>query len=220
MRVCFVLAIYLCLPWINGCRTEVLEVADGFCDQFDLGNSSRVDMTMQSPKCTAAKGLPGSNVLCVDMNGQTVDGLKALDWTGFKDGNGVDRWDIIDGKLQVKNFSTFMMSSCSFTMPAINLNDVDKQKYKSVTLSVVQRVDMADQQQIAQIFLGTDLPARQMWYGTGRNPRQTSTLNIVPGDLPTGLNGVYQFLFKLNATQPGSPVQNWFIESIAVNLVP
>ena len=203
-----------------GCEDQLVPISDGGSPGDAKNCSAMPDMTIPTAPCLAAKGLSGDNLLCIDFSQvKSLSDPKLARWD-FSNPVSCPGWEILNDKLQVKNFSTFMMSSCSFTMPAINLNDVDKQKYKSVTLSVVQRVDMADQQQIAQIFLGTDLPARQMWYGTGRNPRQTSTLNIATADLPTGLNGVYQFLFKLNATQPGSPVQNWFIESIAVNLVP
>jgi hypothetical protein len=56
-------------------------------------------------------------------------------------GNCIAGWEIATGKLQVKNFGTFV-GTCSFTMPLTDLASPANQKYQSVTLAVVQRVDL------------------------------------------------------------------------------
>jgi hypothetical protein len=114
-----------------------------------------------APPCAAASGLPGDNLLCVDFSaipeGSLGTSLPAQ-LSGWNFANAVpDCWEIKSGKLQVVNFAGFM-SDCRFTMPAINLNDADKQKYAGLTLAIVHRVDLSEADQKIQVMLGPGRP--------------------------------------------------------------
>ena len=181
------------------------------CPFPDLAGS---DLATTQPKCAAAKGLTGDTLVCVDfskVNGLTDPLLIGWDFTSLCPAG----WEIVVGKLQVKNFGSFA-SSCSFTMPA--LSAADFQKYASYTLAVVQRVDLNSLQQKAQVMLGGDDDQKRLldWM-TGPQPRQKKVYEITKGDLPTAAMGGFQPFFKLNsAVGFGAGYQGWQIESIAV----
>lgn len=127
-------------------------------------------------------------------------------------------WGIMNGKLQVNNFSAFTNGDCGFSLPAINLKDADKLKYKNLTLSIIQRVHLTETDQKGYILFGSsDASTRLMHELTGKQARQQNSITVERGDLPTAVNEVYQYWFKLSAASPGTVLQNWFIESIAVN---
>ena len=173
-----------------------------------------------APPCAAASGLPGDNLLCVDFcaipEGSLGTSLPAQ-LSGWNFANAVpDCWEIKSGKLQVVNFAGFM-SDCRFTMPAINLNDADKQKYASLTLAIVHRVDLSEADQKIQVMLGQDDPNKRLvtqW--TGRQQRQVSTIALMRADLPTAVSGMVQPLLKVSSVAP-YPFLGWQIESIAIN---
>lgn len=173
-----------------------------------------------APPCAAASGLPGDNLLCVDFSaipeGSLGTSLPAQ-LSGWNFANAVpDCWEIKSGKLQVVNFAGFM-SDCRFTMPAINLNDADKQKYASLTLAIVHRVDLSEADQKIQVMLGQDDPNKRLvtqW--TGRQQRQVSTIALMRADLPTAVSGMVQPLLKVSSVAP-YPFLGWQIESIAIN---
>jgi len=171
------------------------------------------DLATPAPKCAAARGLAGDNLLCVDFN--AVSGLsdpKLRDWN-FNCTMGL--WVIQDGKLQVNNFSTFM-STCTFQVPAVSA--ADYAKYNRFTLSVVQRVDLNELSQKAQILLGADdPPTRLLLQLTGKQPRQRNVYEVQKGDLPLPAMGGFQPLFKISSTvQAGTANAGWQIESIAI----
>jgi hypothetical protein len=173
-----------------------------------------------APPCAAASGLPGDNLLCVDFSaipeGSLGTSLPAQ-LSGWNFANAVpDCWEIKSGKLQVVNFAGFM-SDCRFTMPAINLNDADKQKYAGLTLAIVHRVDLSEADQKIQVMLGQDDPNKRLvtqW--TGRQQRQVSTIALMRADLPTAVSGMVQPLLKVSSVAP-YPFLGWQIESIAIN---
>ncbi len=201
---------------IAACQTVELTIPDGGVGCPALDASTTVpDLAVAPPKCAAAKGLQGDNLLCVDF--KDVQMPSSLTGWNFNCMQVFDSWTTTGGKLQVNNFSTFM-STCSFTLPA--LSAADYQKYSSFTLSVVQRVHIDDMSgQTAQVMLGADAPAtRLITQWTGKGARQTSTLTITKADLPNGGTGAYQPLFKITSTTTaGGSFQGWLIESIAVN---
>ncbi len=184
----------------------------------DLG-TSLPDLAMPPPaKCAAAKGLAGEPIICVDfdkVSGLSDQGLKDWNFTG----NCIAGWEINGGKLQVKNFGAFV-GTCSFTMPLTDLAAAANQKYQSVTLAVVQRVDV-DQNalppQTAKLILGQDLAQREFTTLTGKNPRQQNQYTLTRSDLAAvpGVGTNFQPLFKLSsgALYAGT---GWQIESIAV----
>ena len=194
-----------------------------YCSQEwkpDLG-TSLPDLAMPPPaKCAAAKGLTGDAIICVDFD--KVSGLSdqaVKDWN-FTPGGGCPGWEINGGKLQVKNFGTFV-GTCSFTMPLTDLAAAANQKYQSVTLAVVQRVEIntvpiANKNQTAQVFVGLAMPTLQLSSYTGSNPRQQTTHAVTRTDLVT-LRGdaAFQPLFQL-ASAAAFLSQGWQIESIAV----
>ena len=181
-------------------------------------NCPSVDLAPPAPKCAAAKGLTGDTLLCVDTDKITLSDLRTQGWTGFKDGTGTDCWEINGGKLQVKNFGSFV-GTCSFSMPLTDLSSSANLKFQSVTLAVVQRVDVNEatsKQQTTQIYLGVAVPANRLSFASGSNPRQTNSFAVSRTDLVT-LRGdaAFQPLFQL-ASASAFLGQGWQIESIAV----
>lgn len=203
-------SVVFCLLALIGCKNELVPIADGG-EATDLNCPAAPDMATQAPKCAAAKGLAGENVLCVDFKDVTaLSNLIGWDFTTI--GGGC--WETMAGKLQVKNFSTFM-STCGFTLPA--LSAADYQKYGSFTLSVVQTVDLNPTQQNAYIYLGAELPAQRIWTVTGKYTKATTAIQIAKGDLPNGGSGAYLPLFKVTSGVGGGGFTGWQIESIAIN---
>ncbi len=173
------------------------------------------DLTVSPPKCAAAKGLAGDNLLCVDfskVNGLTDPLLNGWDFTTAGTCPG---WEIASGKLQVKNFGAFV-GTCSFTMPLTDLAAAANQKYQSVTLAVVQRVDLNPVSQKAQMMLGLDDPTTRLIDETrGTQPTQQRVYAVQKVALPNGGGAAYQPLFKLTSGALYAGV-GWQIESIAV----
>jgi hypothetical protein len=187
--------------------------------QTDMPTCVVPDLATAAPKCAAAKGLTGDALICIDFD--KVSGLsdQALSGWDFKTNCGAG-WDIATGKLQVKNFGTFV-GTCSFTMPLTDLASPANQKYQSVTLAVVQRVDLNSNpavQQKAQPFLGLADPFRQIDFTTGSNPRQQKVYSLTRTDLATvsGVGTNFQPLFQLTSPVAAPGNTGWQIESIAV----
>ncbi len=178
------------------------------------------DLAPLPPKCAAAKGLSGDTLHCVDFKmlpDQTLTGKPAVlaDWDFDLKGC----WEIATGKLQVKNFGTFV-GTCSFTMPLTDLASPANQKYQSVTLAVVQRVDLnasALPPQTAKSMLGLDDPSRLLTTTTDKTPRQQQVYSLTRSDLAAvpGVGTNFQPLFKLSSGALYSGA-GWQIESIAV----
>ncbi len=186
----------------------------------DLG-TSLPDLAMPPPaKCAAAKGLTGDALICVDfpaIPGQSLGSTlppSLAGWTFGKDAMNNDCWQIASGKLQVKNFGAFV-GTCSFTMPLTDLASPANQKYQSVTLAVVQTIDLNPAKQGASAYLGVRLPSQQIWYTTGTNPKTVTSLQIAKAALPNGGTSSYQPLFELTSGLAGGAT-GWQIESIAV----
>lgn len=212
---CFLLSAALGLLACSGPR---IETPDGFmygCTTPDGGPPSP-DLATPAPKCAAAKGLAGDNLLCVDFKDvQMPSSLTGWDFAT----SCPTLWTTTGGKLQVNNFSTFM-STCSFTLPA--LSAADYQKYSSFTLSVVQRIDLNETQQRVQVMLGVDDPPNRLLSQlTGKQPLQRSIYEVAKVNLPLMAMGGFQPLFKLTSTvAAGGTAMGWQIESIAINGVP
>ena len=209
----------ICVMGLASCDLQPhAELPDGFCAQIDMKGTA-ADLAPSSGPCAAAKGLSGTNLVCVDfgtVSSLTDQSLARWDFTT----NCGSNLEINAGKLQIKNFAGFM-GSCSFLLPAINLTDADKQKYQYFTLSIVHSLDLNKQKQTAAVYLGTDLDTQQMWLGTGANPRQTTTVTVAKAALPNGGGTAYQPLLKLaSSVAAGGTAQGWQIESIAVNASP
>jgi hypothetical protein len=177
-------------------------------------NCAMPDLAPPQPKCAAAKGLTGDAIVCVDFD--KLSGLSdqtVKDWN-FTPGGGCPGWEIVGGKLQVKNFGAFV-GTCSFTMPLTDLAAAANQKYQSVTLAVVQTLDLNPAKQGASAYLGVRLPSQQIWYTTGTNPKTVTSLQIAKAALPNGGTSLYQPLFELTSALAGGAT-GWQIESIAV----
>lgn len=219
----FVVSFGLC---VSACdRGPYVLYPDGFPHGCPTADAGIPDLTPPKPKCAAALGLTGTPILCVDFEaiGDRVLGstnpapLDAWDFDRAAKGC----WQIKSGKLGVVNFGGFA-DTCSFKMPNTDLAAPLNAGFSSVTLAVVQRVDLNDkpaQFQSAQIMLGLDDSNRRFEYRTGSNPRQQNVNTLTRADL-AGIPGVgtnVQPLFKLtSAAAAGSSYSGWEIESIAV----
>jgi hypothetical protein len=175
------------------------------------------DLATPASKCAAAKGLAGDNLLCVDF--KDVQALTSLSGWDFSCTGGAS-WGSTGGSLQVNNFGTFD-KDCFATLPKLNLNDADKQKYKSLTLSLVQRIELNDPEQRAQVFLNdTNDASRQMYFATGKKKpsKQVTTVTLDKQDLPVTVNNAPQWILRVSSTTGfGSGYAGWQIESIAIN---
>jgi hypothetical protein len=174
----------------------------------DGGTAALCDMKMAPPpdlapppaKCAAAKGLAGDVLanICVDFNkvtGLSDQALMGWDFTSLCP-NG---WDVVGGKLVIKNFGQFA-STCS------------------VTLSVIQRVDINASQQTALAALGSALPVRTFWNSSGKTEHQQLMISMTRTDpVPTAANQIFQYLLQLTSgVMAGGTATGWQIESIAV----
>lgn len=207
---------------IGGC-TE-LRPQDGYvCVPADMmlncqpTNQTMPDMLVAPPKCAAAAGLAGTNLLCVDFDKVTSLTDPALASWNFN-ANLTGCWQISAGALQVQNFAAFS-GSCGVTLPSIDFKISANQSYQRATIAVVHKLDLSDPDQKAQIFLDLDDPARLIYQTTARPgiPAQATTvLTVNKSDLPMGLMSVYKFFLKVSALSP-YPRQGWQIQSVAVN---
>ncbi|HND09809.1 MAG TPA: hypothetical protein PLY80_05210 [Pseudomonadota bacterium] len=180
-------------------------------------NCPSVDLAPPAPKCAAAKGLTGDTLLCVDyssLGNQLLTATPPPELPGWKF-DATNCLEINGGKLQVKNFGSFV-GTCSFSMPLTDLSSSANLKFQSVTLAVVQRVDVNPVSQKAQLMLGLDDPTTRLIDETrGTQPTQQRVYTVQKVALPNGGGAAYQPLFKLTsgALYAGS---GWQIESIAV----
>lgn len=200
------------------CSCPPLE-ADCNCSSVDAGcpQANMLDMATPPPKCAAADGLKGDNLLCVDFkNVQMLPSLSSWDFTC----TGGASWTTSSGKLQVNNFSNFM-STCSFTLP--KLSEADLKTYNKVTLSLIHTVDISEPAtQRVQVMLGSDDPSKRLldWM-TGKQPRKQWTQTVSKADLPMAAMGDFQPLFKFSSgNSAGGAFNGWQIESIAIQGVP
>ena len=177
------------------------------------------DLTPLAAPCAAAKGLGGDILRCIDFSAIAdgpITNPPPAQLTGWDFNNPPNCWEIANGKLQVRNFSSFA-SSCGFLMPAVSATDYNK--YNRFTLAVIQTVDLNDQQQRAQILLGLDDPGtRLLKQETGKQPRQRNLYEVTRTALPNGGTNSYQPLFKITSgVGVGGTAQGWQIESIAIS---
>jgi hypothetical protein len=219
-----ILAISSALLVISACKYNDAELnydeLHKYCSEEwkpDLGGKP-ADLSVVGPKCSAAKGLSGDAIVCVDFD--KVSGLSDQALTGwdFTTNCGAG-WQIAGGKLQVKNFGSFV-GTCSFMMPLVDLGALGNQKYSSVTLAVVQRVDLnpsASPAQTAQTMLGLDVSTREFATATGSNPAQQNVHVLSRTVIQTMTGGTnFQPLFKLTSGAAHPTGTGWQIESIAV----
>ena len=160
LRFCAPLALILSLLACS--EPKALDDAGQKCPASDL-SASPVDMAAAAPKCAAAKGLPGDNVLCIDFDKITQlsdPALAGWNFSSYSGGNCAG-WQISGGKLQVNSFSS-LVGSCGITMPGFDLKLPANQKYVSATFSIVHTVDLVEGQQQAQVYLGQDAAGRQI----------------------------------------------------------
>ena len=180
------------------------------------------NMATAQPKCAAAKGLSGTNLLCVDFD--KVASLTDAALTGWKfdAATPCPGWQISRGYLQVQNFGSFV-GNCGLTLPPIDYKAAANQSYQRVTLAIVHRVAMSDPAQKAQVFIDLDDPARLIHQTTskpGISTLTTTTLTVNKADLPMTLLSVYKFFLKAGSLTAVGGRQGWQIQSIAVNGLP
>jgi hypothetical protein len=206
---------WLWLAWV-GC-TDWKELQDGGALSADQKCPSLPDLTPPAPKCSAAQGLSGDNLLCADFTSPQVLGeLTTAGWhftTGMT-GNCAG-WTVMNNSLQVTNYSA-LLGSCAFSMAPVLASDYGK--YNSFTLSVVETVDINSAKQSASIYNGVVPGQNILWSQTGTYPQQTLTISLTKAALPG--SGMYQPLFQISSLMGSSGNQGWLIESIALNASP
>lgn len=210
----------LSLTVLGGCPyIEPRPDVDLSCPSTD-GKPATADMATPAPKCAAAKGLAGDNLLCVDFDKVTQLTDPALAGWNFN-ANMTGCWQISGGYLQVQNFGTFM-GNCGLTLPPIDFKVAPNTNYQRATIALVHKVDMTDPDQQAQVYIGLDSPARLIHQTTSRPglpTLTTTTLTINKADLPMAVMSIYTFFLKSSSlTMSGRP--GWQIQSIAVNGTP
>ena len=204
------------LAILVGCDERLVTNNDGGAMQ-DLKCVGTPDLPPAKPKCLAATGLTGDNLLCVDFaSPQALSDLTTAGWNFDKFDKSC--WTVANSRLQINTatFATYM-GTCGFLMPALSMADYGK--YSSFTLSILHKVDISDAaSQTIQFMLGADSPAmRLVTQWSGKQSRQQSSMALIKADLPNGGSNAFQPLFKLNAALiAGGTSQGWQIESIAV----
>ena len=212
-----------CLWLLGGCREDAV-LPDGFCAGSDMKGMSGTDLAVSPAKCTAAKGLLGENMVCVDFSVISDGPLGSsppakLDKWDFVSSCGGLNWEIAGGKLQIKNFSTYM-GNCGFSLPATDLNAAANQKFNIFTLAVVATLDINSTKQSAAVYNQIVSGQNLEWSQAGTFPRQRFIFDLDKAALPGG-SGMYQPLFQLSSNvQVGTANQGWQIESIAINATP
>ncbi len=200
-----------------GCLAVNTEKPTDGGDRADINCPPVPDMATPPPKCIAAKGLGGDNLLCVDFSAvSALTDPKLAGWD-FTTNCGGNFWEVASGKLQIKNFASFS-SNCGFLLPA--LVPADYQKYSTFTLSVIHAVDINPMRQGASIYLGAAQPSQTVTALPGTSPRQRQTHEIAKSALPNGGSNAYQPLLQITSTAPQGGYMGWQIESIAINGIP
>lgn len=189
----------------------------GSCTSKDM-RGVVADMALPAPKCAAAAGLSGDNLLCVDFNKVTQLTDPALAGWNFN-ANMANCWQISNGMLQVQNWATFS-GSCGLTLPPIDFKLPSNLSYHRATLALVYRLDMSDIDQQAQVFIDQDNPSTRLIHeltGHLSIPVLTTTeITVNKTDLPVTLLSVYKFFLKAYSGLVRGG-QGWQIQSIAVN---
>ena len=215
------LTISLALPLLGCMELRHTDDAGTTCTPQDQ-STTPADLSPAAPKCAAAKGLPGDNVLCVDFDKVSQLTDPALAGWNFNapTSAGCMGWQISGGKLQVKMYSA-LNTYCGITMPAFDLKLPSNQNYLNAVISILHTVDVVEGQQQAKIYAGAVGAGRQLVSLTGKNSRSTNILSISKSDIPTIVNNVFQPVLLLDSgVMAGGTAQGWNIESIAINLSP
>jgi len=202
---------------LAGCPYAVpRDDVDLSCPSTD-GKPATADMAVAPPKCAAAKGLAGDNLLCVDFDKVTQLSDPALAGWNFN-ANMANCWQISGGYLQVQSFGTFM-GNCGLTLPPIDFKVAPNTNYQRATIALIHKVDMSETDQAAQVYVDLDIASRLVHQTTARPGMATltsTTLTVNKADLPMALMSVYKFLLKVSSGGvSGRP--GWQIQSIAVN---
>lgn len=218
-----------CIILLSACRDTGVDIPDGL--RVIAGSNPQVgDMaTPKPPSCIvpAAAGIAGDNLgICVDFAkigpGPLSSGQLPAELTGWNFGQCSHSWEIANGHLQLQNFGTFA-GVCNFMLPSINLNDQDKQKYQSITLSLAQRIDLElglDSNQLTQIYFKNPIPSLLLTQTSGTQPEQRISITIDRAKLPMALSLAVSYLLQVQATTSVSNKQGWQIGSIAVTGTP
>ena len=213
---------------MSPCRFVLVSLLSGAaCLDMPAANPDAVscppppDLAQPLPKCAAAKGLAGDNLICADFNQipSVPDAQRLPGWDFYCLSS--DSWGVINGMLQMNNFAMFR-GNCQIRLPAINLADADKSKYKSLTLSLIHHIDLFEPEQRALVYLNsTDDQTLLMYSATGKKlpNKQQTTITIDTADLPALIHNTPQWRLMLAASGNGGR-QGWQIESIAVNGMP
>jgi hypothetical protein len=205
----------LCVLSLAGCPIEVIE-PDGGTPPTDGPNCpSLPDLMPQPPKCAAAEGLPGNNIVCVDFK-DVASPPSIAGWDFVS--NCPNGWETAGNPvvLQVANHSSFT-GNCGVLLPS---TDPASLGYSKLVLSVIHHVDIdpggATLNQIAQIFFDSKSVTRLLLQTNDSNLPQQTTITIKKADLPAKIAGSYRFLLNLY-TATSSSRSGWQISSIAVN---
>ena len=214
---------------MSPCRFVLVSLLSGAaCLDMPAANPDAVscppppDLSQPLPKCAAAKGLAGDNLVCADFNQipSLPDAQRLPGWAFSCTDNVNYAWTTSGGMLQINNFGSFN-DDCTVKLPSLSLSDPDKAKYKSFSLSLIHRIDLNDPEQKAFIYL-TDSSdqTRLLYFATGKKipTRQQTTITLDRADLPAMLTSI-QWQLKISSALT-VPRQGWQIESIAVNGVP
>ena len=229
MRAAAFISIF-CLSGVVGCDQQpYAQIPTDYCALVDMKVTPPADMTVVPP-CAAAIGLRGDNLVCVDFSSildQPLDNSAQLPsqlsgWD-FVTKCGGKYWEISANKLQIKNFSTFG-DTCGFLIKQIDLNDVQKQKYRSITLSIIQKVDLdlgtTFPNQLEQVYNGTAIPAFLLAQSSGTLPMQQATWTFDKETLPAAMKYVVKYLVQVQSGTANNTKQGLQISSIAINAAP
>lgn len=206
----------------SGCR-EQAEIPDGFCGNMDMRGMQPPDMTPAIPKCSAAKGLAGDNLLCVDFDKITMFNDPALtDWNfSAVNTGGCGGWEIKSGILQLTNYNKLASAgSCGILLPEIDLTANKYNRYNNISLSIFHAIEMdlgtMKPNQLAQIYFGTANPGLLVTETSGAQAEHRLILSFDREKLLESGNNPLRFLLQaIWLTSTGTA--GWQISSIAIN---
>lgn len=213
MRISSIAGVVFALSAVACTDIEVIPKGAVLGDGGGCPNPMAPDLATAQPACKAAEGISGTPLICQDFTGPNAPTIAQLAQKGWNfDKATANCWQI-QGSLNVKNFGS-TTGSCALTLPDQNLTDIP-QNLKTITLSLIHRLDMVQYVQRGEIFLEQDFPSRLIHLvgGEQKIPSSVKTSLPVARELLTSGKAV----FYLKASSENLSVRNgWQIESIAI----
>lgn len=214
MKIASIVGVVLALSAAACTDIEVIPKGAVVGDGGGCPNPMAPDLAMAQPTCKAAEGINGTPLICQDFIGASVPTIAQLTQKGWNfDKITANCWQI-QGSLNIKNFGS-TVGSCALTLPEQDLTTMANKDFKTITLSLLHKVDMVQNVQRGEIFLDQDLSSRLLHQIGGEQKIAVSVKTSLPLARENLTSG--KATFYLKASSENVSVRNgWQIESVAV----